>query len=476
MADVTISGSSQGNALQTLLMSDDIQPGNEPSYQLCKTIYVFHPMGAKMVEAPVKIAMSKRRNISIPDSPEDLIKEAFDTAWDELKCDEHIANTMHLKRIYGIASVAVGAVDIPTDRPLPTDQMADLNLYFNEFDPLNTSGSLVMNQDPNAPDFQKAKSISVAGKAYHPSRTCIVLNESPIYISFTNSAFGFVGRSVFQRALFPLKSYVQSMITNDLVITKAGVLIAKIKQPGSIVDQLTSSFMKQKRDVVKEATQGSVINIGVDEGIESLNLNNIDTAISTARTNIIEDIASSASMPPKLLLADSYASILANGSEDFKSTMQYIDDIRIEMQPLYDFFDNIVMRRAWSPRFYETIKAQFPEYAQMGYTQAFYNWKNSFSAVWPSLQEEPEKDKADGEKVKLDAIISVVEKIGARLDPENLATLIEWAADNLNENKIMFANPLNLDYEALRAYTPPEPQGMSGDEPFGQDNDVRKEG
>jgi hypothetical protein len=460
MSNVTISGSAAGNALQSLLMADDVQPGDEPSYQLCKIIYLYHPMGAKMVESPITIAMSQRREISIPKSPETLVKDAYWKEWAKLGCDNLIANVMHIKRIYGVAAVAYGAEGVPTEHAIPPDEIANLNLYFNVFDPLNTAGSLVLNQNPNSPDFQKVNQISVGGKSYNRSRTCVVLNESPVYIAYTSSAFGYVGRSVFQRALFPLKSYVQSMITNDMVITKAGVLIAKTKRPGSITDNLTSMFQKQKRDMVKEASQGNVISVDIDEQIETLNLNNTDTAIKTARTNIIEDIASSANMPPKLLLADSYASVLANGTEDFKATMQYIDALRKEMQPLYDFFDRIVQQRAWNREFYATIQAQFPEeYGSVGYTQAFYTWKNDFSAVWPSLQEEPESDKADAEKVKLDAIQGVVEKLSPHLDPENLATLIEWAADNINENKIMFTNPLNLDIEALKAYTSPDPMG-----------------
>jgi len=472
MADISINGSSVGNALQTLLMADDVQPGDEPSYQLCKTIYIFHPMGAKMVEAPITIAMSQKREVSIPNSPETLIKDAYWKEWDRLKCDLHIYNAMRIKRIYGISAVVIGAEGVPTNHPIPNDQLADLKIYFNVLDPLNTAGSLVMNQDPNAPDFQKSSSVSTGGKAYHPSRCCIVLNEDPVYLGYSTSAFGFVGRSVFQRALFPLKSFIQSMITNDLVITKAGVIIAKTKQPGSIIDNISSAFMRQKRDIVKEASQGNVISIAIEEAIETLNLNNTDSALGAARNNIIEDIASSANMPPKLLLANGYASVLANGTEDFKSTMQYIDSIRKEMQSLYDFFDRIVQRRAWSPAFYQTIQAQFPEYKTIGYTQAFYKWVNDFSSIWPSLQEEPESDKADVEKVKLDAIKDVVEKLAPLLDPENKATLIEWAADNINENKHMFANPLNFDMDALRAYVPPEPvQGgeQGNDKPtFGQ--------
>lgn len=453
MADVTLGGSTTGTAFQNILMADDIQPGAEPSYQACKAIYLYHPLGSKMVEAPVTIAMSKRRKISVPSSPESLAVDAFNKAWDRLRCDAYIATTTHTKRIYGISGIIYGAKAVSTDRPIDPNTLHTLDLYFNVIDPLNAAGSWVLNQDPNAPDFQKPTAIRVAGKTYHPSRGCVVMNEAPIYIAYTNSGFGFVGRSVYQRALFPLKSYIQTMITNDLVITKAGIIVAKLKAAGSVIDNFMKKAAGIKRNILKEAKQGTVINIDLDESIESLDLSHTETAMTTARTNIIEDIASSENMPPKLLLANGYASILANGTEDFKSTMQYIDSIRADMKPLYDFFDEIVMHVAWSPEFYETVQNAFPEeYGKIGYKQAFYRWKNEFSAEWPSLQEEPESDRADADKVKLDAIISVIEKLLPNLDPENKSRLIAWAANNINDNKTMFTNPLDFDEMALAEY------------------------
>ena len=450
MANISLKGSASGTALMTMLNADDIEPGSSASYELAKQIYLYHPMGKKLVEAPTTVAQWKRRKISVPSSPEAICVDEFNKRWDELNADKLIANTMHLARTYGIASVIYGAQDIPTDEAIEPTELYKQNLYFNCYDPLNTAGSLVLNQDPNAPDFQKAVSIRVQGKVYHKSRVCIMMNESPVYISFSTSAFGFVWRSVYQRSLFPLKSYVQTMITNDLVVTKAGVIIAKVKQAGAIVDNFMAKITGRKRDLLKEASQGSVISIDPDEDIDTLDLNNTDKALGAARSNIIEDIASSDDMPPKLLLANGYASVLANGTEDFKSTMQYISSHQTKMKPLYDFFDEIVMHVAWNPEFYQTIQARFPnEYGQMSYNQAFYQWKNDFAAVWPSLQDEPESDKADAEKVKLDAIIAVVEKMGALLDPENMARLMEWAADNINENKVMFTNPLDLDITTL---------------------------
>ena len=70
MATFNVNSSALGSQLMDLLMADDLVPGSEPSYQIAKTIYLFHPMGAKLVEQPVKIAQSQQRNITIPQAPE----------------------------------------------------------------------------------------------------------------------------------------------------------------------------------------------------------------------------------------------------------------------------------------------------------------------------------------------------------------------------------------------------------------------
>jgi hypothetical protein len=381
-----ITGSTVGTSLQKLLMAEEIQPGSDTSYQLCKDIYLYHPLGRKMVELPLSIAQSQERKIVVSDSPEDRVVQAFKDEWKRIKADTHIFNVSRLSRIYGVASLIYGADGIPPKRPIKPSELYKHNLYFNVLDPLNTSGSLVLNQNPNAPDFQKYVTVAVQGEAYHRSRTCVVLNEDPIFIAYTVSAFGFVGRSVYQRALFPLKSYVQSMMTDDLVTKKAGLLVAMIKAVGSAVDKVMLGFNMFKRNILKAGETGNVLSVGHEDRIESLNMQNTDTAMTTARKNILENIASAASMPAQLLNNETMAKGFGEGSEDAKNIARYIDGIRSDMQPIYEFFDEIVMYRAWNPEFYKTIQKEFPEeYGDMPYLQAFFRWKNSFHVEFPII-------------------------------------------------------------------------------------------
>jgi hypothetical protein len=452
MSTINLAGSTLTTALQELLMADDIQPGAAPSYQICKTIYAYHPLGAKLAENPIRLAQSQKREIAIPNSPEERVREAFNKEWEAIGADKHIFNVMSVSRIYGVSSIALLVAGLPTNVPVDFSKLHDAKISFNVFDPLNTAGSLVLNQDPNSMDFQKRTEISVAGTVYHRSRTVVILNEEPLYIEYTTSAFGYVGRSVYQRALFPLKSFVNTMVTDDMVTRKAGVLIAQLKQPGSILDNVMSTIAGFKRQILKEAQTNNVISIGETEKIETLNMQNLEAPYALARKNILENVASSAKMPARMVNDETFAEGFGEGTEDAKAVASYVDGVREEMVPLYNFFDEIVMYRAWNPEFYKTIQADFPEYKDKDHTVAFYEWKNSFASEWPSLLTEPDSEKIKVDDTKLKAVVELLEVLLPEMDPENKAILISWAADNFNELKLMFQSPLLLDMDALRAH------------------------
>lgn len=76
-----------------------------------------------------------------------------------------------------------------------------------------------------------------------------------------------------------------------------GGLVAKTKQEGSVAFALMGMAARAKRGVVKEAKNGGVINVTPEEGVESLNLQNVDGALNFARDNIIYDIASGSDVP-----------------------------------------------------------------------------------------------------------------------------------------------------------------------------------
>jgi len=443
-------GTTPGNALQELLVAPDIVPGDVVSYQTCKEIYLYHPLGSRIVEGPVSLAMAQKRSIKVPDSPAEYCVDAFNEEWKNLGGDFLVHNLLTVSRIYGIASIALLIDGVKSNDTISYWDLPELNIGFNILDPLNTAGSLVLNQNPNAMDFMKYSEVAVSGIVYHPSRTVTITNEKPIYLGYTTSAFGFVGRSAYQRAFYPLKSYIKSLIADDLVETKVGVLVAKIKQPGNFVDNIMSWAAGFKRALVKEAETGNVLNITPEEEIESLNMQNLEGPHVLARRNILENIANAVDMPVKLLTQESFAEGFGEGSEDAKAVARYMDRLRETMDPVYRFLDRIVMHRAWTPAFFKMLRKKFPEkYSETTYREAFYEWTNSFQAVWPSYLREPDSDQVKVDDTKMKAAISVYQILELSFDPENKARLVQWLADAVTNNKLLYSSPLNLDYQVL---------------------------
>jgi hypothetical protein len=108
------------------------------------------------------------------------------------------------------------------------------------------------------------------------------------------------------------------------------------------------------------------------------------------------------------------------------------------------------MHRAWTPAFFKALRKQYPEkYGETTYREAFYEWVNSYQAVWPSYLREPDSDQVKVDDVKMKAAISVYQILEFSFDPENKARLIQWVADAISNNKLLYSSPLNLDYKVL---------------------------
>ncbi len=450
-ASVGIATSSLGSALRDLLNADELRPGDDVSYQLCKSLYIHHPLGGKMAETPIRLAQSEDREIAVPDSPEDEVVRAYKDEWDGLECSDQILNVMTQARVYGATTVALGEKDGDVSEAVDLATFWRKEPYFNVFDPLNTAGSLVTDQNPNSPMFQKWRDIVVQGQHYHRSRTCTMLNEKSIYLAWSSASFGYVGRSVYQRSFFPLKSFLWTMVTDEMVARKAGIIVARLETPGSIIDRVMQAMQGLRRAILRQARAENVISIGKDEIIETLNLRNVGEAMQSSRDDIIKNIATAADMPAKMLTQESFVEGFGEGTQDAYAVAQYINRIRVEMRRIYDFYDLICQYRAWNPEFYETIQRRYyKEYGNVDHKVALYRWRRSFTATWPSLIQEKPSEAVDIEDVKLKAMIALVQVLAPMVDPENRGRVIQWLTDQVNTNEVLFGGAvLELDMEGL---------------------------
>lgn len=455
-------GSCSHSELMALLDSDDIQPGSTAGYQTCKTIYLFHPLGGKMVDRPIKMAMNESRTVHISQAYgiEQRLRDAFEREWKALGADRHIANAARISRIYGVSAIAMLVDNQEPSSAVDYRTLYKHNVTFNILDPLNTAGSIVLNQDPNAQDFQKVEGIRVAGKPYHKSRCVVQQNEDPIYLAYNSAAFGFTGRSVYQRALFPLKSFIQTMRTDDMVAVKGGLLVTKIKGPSSVVNNMMQKLSGIKRMMLKRGKTGEVLQIGDSDNIESIDLSNLEKPLDSARKHILENVAAAADMPAIILNSETFAQGFGEGTEDARAVAVYIDNIREWLDQLYAFFIRVCQYRAWSIEFFQSLRADFPELKNT-YSLYFASWINNFEYRWPPSLKEPDSEKVKVDETRFKAIVSMLEVLLPQVntDDENRALLIEWAQTNANANESLFPQRLDLDIESLKANRPQQPQG-----------------
>ena len=448
--------------LITLLDSDDIQPGMSAGYQTCKTIYLFHPLGGKMVDRPIKMAMNESRTVHISQAYgiEQRLRDAFEREWKALGADNHIANAARISRIYGVSAIAMLVDNQEPSSAVDYRTLYKHNVTFNILDPLNTAGSIVLNQDPNAQDFQKVEGIRVAGKPYHKSRCVVQQNEDPIYLAYNSAAFGFTGRSVYQRALFPLKSFIQTMRTDDMVAVKGGLLVTKIKGPSSVVNNMMQKLSGIKRMMLKRGKTGEVLQIGDSDNIESIDLSNLEKPLDSARKHILENVAAAADMPAIILNSETFAQGFGEGTEDARAVAVYIDNIREWLDQLYAFFIRVCQYRAWSIEFFQSLRADFPDLKNT-YSLYFASWINNFEYRWPPSLKEPDSEKVKVDETRFKAIVSMLEVLLPQVntDDENRALLIEWAQTNANANENLFPQRLDLDIDSLKANRPQQPQG-----------------
>lgn len=455
-------GSCSHSELMALLDSDDIQPGSTAGYQTCKTIYLFHPLGGKMVDRPIKMAMNESRTVHISQAYgiEQRLRDAFEREWKALGADNHIANAARISRIYGVSAIAMLVDNQEPSSAVDYRTLYKHNVTFNILDPLNTAGSIVLNQDPNAQDFQKVEGIRVAGKPYHKSRCVVQQNEDPIYLAYNSAAFGFTGRSVYQRALFPLKSFIQTMRTDDMVAVKGGLLVTKIKGPSSVVNNMMQKLSGIKRMMLKRGKTGEVLQIGDGDNIESIDLSNLEKPLDSARKHILENVAAAADMPAIILNSETFAQGFGEGTEDARAVAVYIDNIREWLDQLYAFFIRVCQYRAWSIEFFQSLRADFPELKNT-YSLYFASWINNFEYRWPPSLKEPDSEKVKVDETRFKAIVSMLEVLlpQVNMDDENRALLIEWAQANANANENLFPQRLDLDIDSLKANRPQQPQG-----------------
>jgi hypothetical protein len=238
-------------------------------------------------------------------------------------------------------------------------------------------------------------------------------------------------------------------------------MIEKIEQQGSAADNIVALGTKIKRLFLKEAVPGSVLSIGQNDDISTLDLQNVNGVIDTVMQTCREAIATAADMPASCLNHETFAAGFGEGTEDAKKELRFYDSVREQINPLFAFFDEIIMRLSWTPEFIQSVRERFRADEINGKTLAdlddeaiFREWKESFIAKWPNLLQEPESEKVKIDDVKLKIMTNTAMLLMPQADETSKAAIIDWMQASVN-NSGLFSEDLTIDAQVMAAYQPP---------------------
>jgi hypothetical protein len=424
----------------TLLMSglENCAPGDEPSYDLCKLIFTTHPIGAKIIEAPLQLVFSQNRSISgVPEA----VKKQFENTWKVASADAVIRNTVRNSKICGVATLA---------------ELSD-GIY-NVFDSLNTAGSFGVQHEPLSPQFMKTPSVRVTDRVFGPGECVVLHNGPPIYLDYVDSGYGYTGRSVYHAAVFDLSTYIDVMQANRLISQKSGVLVAKIKTVGAAVTGAMQQLSGFKRNLLKEAKTYNVVQVGHEDEVESLNLMHAIEANNGSKESILDSIAAAVGMPAIILKSETLAQGLGgSGAEDSKVIANYVSEERTAIQPLYDFLVPRIQKMAWTPEFYEAFQQAEPDYRNVSYEEAFYEWVEDFVHEWPDFLREQKSEKAKAAESTMTLVEKTFGLLNGIVSPDDRRMLCQYVMDTVNSDELKEFLPVSLDLNLDGDFSEPAP-------------------
>ncbi len=83
MAEIQINTNLSSELMQ-ILDSDAIKPGTDVGYNTCKLLWQFHPLGGKLVEKPINMAMCKPRSYNVETDPDERVVRQFREVWERM--------------------------------------------------------------------------------------------------------------------------------------------------------------------------------------------------------------------------------------------------------------------------------------------------------------------------------------------------------------------------------------------------------
>lgn len=413
------------------------------TYQQCIDIYTGWALGNRIVTSLPNFALSVNRKISFGDYPKEFIDRFNETA-ENLNLRNELKQLCYNIRIFGASALFVNTGN-DYAKPLTSDIIRTApNIRLIQATPLITSG-IKIDINPLSLTYMQPVLAMVNSTQVDLSRFIFVNNNEPIYQQFTESTFGYTGRSVFENMIDIIKYWNRSCIALQRIASKAGGVIVK-HRGGNIVTSFLVDSTNKFLNLIRNLSNDGVASINLGDDIELFNLNGTaEVSLILDKFNSIIQLALS-DTPTAILLDERLAKGFGNGEEDFKALLIAVESYReTTLKPILKRLDKIVLARAFDDDFLAQMQQKYSkDLSSLTFDELRLELERTFSYEWESLYPESEANVQDNLGRKLDNLLRL-RSLGANLgDIEEIVN----ADDTIYQNEIRFdSEPLTDDYE-----------------------------
>lgn len=386
------------------------------TYEECRDIYRYWPLGKRVATALPNFAMSSGRTFSVKENLPEVIK-ALEEAEKLLKIPQVVNKAAVYSRVYGLSFVylASDSSECPPDKPLNREEFLHSSCRFNVLDPLSAGGSIQIDNDSLSPTFGLPLYLKVKGKVVNSSRIHLCFNDIPLYYKFNPSSFSFGGPSIYQNMTLLIRSWNRTVLALQRLSTKAASIIVKRKD-GSGTAGFQVQALNRNLSAIRSLENDGITSIRVGEEIEFFNLaglSEIDSICNRLNSMLMMALSDT---PSGILLDKNLSTGLADGDNDMKAIIISTDRFRKDiLKPIYDFLDKFMCYRAFTPELISEMKEKYPElYRDKSEESILMEWLDSYSFEFNELYPQSENEKEDTSSKKLDNLLKLKE-LGAEV-------------------------------------------------------------
>lgn len=419
--------------------ADPILGVTEPlSYQQCKDIYTYWPLGRRVASSLPTFALSAGREFSFGDFPGDCASRFVDTLT-FYGIDDLVKHCAIYARVFGLAGIYVVCDKVDETKPLTHEDIQESVIGFNLLDPLILNG-VDIDQNPLSLNYQKITAVKINGAVTNPKRVVTIFNDMTFYLRWVTSTFNWGSTSIYQNMVALIKSWNRCVLALERIATKAGALVVKSRD-GSVLNAVTLNAAKRTLNLIRNLQNDGAASVEKDTDIEFFSLTGVgevDAIIEQMNSLILMALSDT---PASLLLDKELARGFSDGREDMKSLLIAVDSFRRNsLSPLYAFLDKIMLSKAFNDSFLNTLKEKYP--------QDLNNTPNSvlreeimasYKFTWGNLYPDTETETLENQGLKLDNLMKLKD-LGANLS--DIETLI-------NGDYELYSHEITLEKENL---------------------------